>query len=210
MAANAGFRRYVLRELRRRGPLRSRDLEDRAAVPWRSGGWNDGKNLGRMLEFLWMSGASRWRIARATSGSGTWPSGCTRPASPTLPPVEAARRLIDLQLRVRGVARAGHFGFTFGGSARRVRAARCATWSPAARSSPSTSTGWPRSWLAHRDALDAPFRPRTTLLGPFDRLVYNRERTEELFGFHYRIEIYVPKASAATATTCCRSSTATA
>jgi uncharacterized protein YcaQ len=53
---NPQFRRYVLRELRARGPLRSRDLEDRAVVPWRSGGWNDGKNVGRMLDVLWFAG----------------------------------------------------------------------------------------------------------------------------------------------------------
>src|SRR5579872_7180087 len=45
LADDAAFRRYVLRELQRRGPLRSRDLEDRARVPWQSGGWNDGRNV---------------------------------------------------------------------------------------------------------------------------------------------------------------------
>ena len=56
LAANPGFRRYVLRTLRQRGPLRSRDIEDRAQEPWSTGGWNNGKNVGRMLDILWFAG----------------------------------------------------------------------------------------------------------------------------------------------------------
>jgi uncharacterized protein YcaQ len=51
-----------------------------------------------------------------------------------------------------------------------------------------------RGWEAHPEAEDAAVPDRVSLLSPFDRLIHDRDRAEALFGFHYRIEIYVPKA----------------
>jgi uncharacterized protein YcaQ len=49
-------------------------------------------------------------------------------------------------------------------------------------------------WLAHDDVHDGPVPDRATLLSPFDRLIHDRARAEALFDFHYRLEMYVPKA----------------
>src|SRR5207237_1406229 len=111
LAANSSFRRYVLQRLRRNGPLRSRDLEDRASVPWRTSGWNDGKNLSRMLELLWFRGeiavVGRDRNERVWDVADRWlPTDAAR-----LRPEEAARQLVERQLRALGVARIGRLGF---------------------------------------------------------------------------------------------------
>jgi len=55
--------------------------------------------------------------------------------------------------------------------------------------------GWPEPAWAHPTTLDtlaARGRHRTTLLSPFDSLVWDRRRTRRMFGFEHRLEAYVP------------------
>lgn len=192
LRSNARFRRYVVAELRRRGPLRSRDLAHRADVPWRTGGWNDGRNVGRMLDALWAVG--ELAIVGRDGGQRVWDlANRVYPrATSRLSPREAAVRRMTAQLRARGVARPNEFGHGVGG--------RLASWKEILNwmvqegvAVPVTVKGRSGDWYAHRDALERPrFVPRTTLLSPFDPLVSNRERTNELFGFDFKLEIYVP------------------
>jgi uncharacterized protein YcaQ len=194
LAANASFRRYVLRELRWRGPLRTRDIEDRAAEGWRTGGWNDdGKFTGMMLEILW--GRGEVMIVGRDGQQRLWdlverslPVDEPRPSQR-----EVARRIMDGQLRAWGVARINQFGFAFDG--------RPPGWERALRelvregiAIPATVGDLAGEWYVHADVVERSFRPRTTLLSPFDDLVSDRDHTQQLFGFRFRLEIYVPKA----------------
>jgi hypothetical protein len=192
---NAAFRGYVLRELRRRGPLRSRELEDRAVVAWQTTGWNDGKNVSMMLERLWYQG--RIAIVGREGQERIWDlAERVYPVGDRLPAAEVARRVLDRKLRLRGVARPRDFNYTFDG--------RPPGWERALRSLVADGVAVPvevadrgGEWFAHRDGLAAldSFKPRTTLLSPFDPLIApNRDRTQELFDFAYKLEIYVPKA----------------
>jgi uncharacterized protein YcaQ len=53
--------------------------------------------------------------------------------------------------------------------------------------------GWTKAAYVHPEATVPRRIDRRALLSPFDPVVWNRERVERLFDFHYRIEIYVPQ-----------------
>lgn len=190
VAANAGFRRYVLAELRRRGPLGSRELEDRAAVPWRTGGWNDGKNVARMLDTLWFAG--RIAIVDREGRERIWD--LADPAGERLGERELALRLVERQLRAWGVAPAPVLGRGFDGVRARGADRALAALTDDGIAVPVSVDWQPGRWYAHRDVRAARWRPRTTLLSPFDNLIADRARAEAIFGFRYRTELYRPAA----------------
>ncbi|SDG64109.1 hypothetical protein SAMN05421505_10688 [Sinosporangium album] len=82
----------------------------------------------------------------------------------------------------------------FDGSAG-LKPVRVPEW-PAARPSGSRSAAVEANAWAHPEALagEPRGRHRTTLLSPFDSLVWDRPRTARVFGFTHRLEAYVPKA----------------
>ena len=190
LTANEEFRRYVLGALRQAGPLAAESLEDRAAVGWVSTGWTHGRNVEQMLNFLWKQGAIT--VVGRDGLRRLW-----GPAAfadmPRLSEREAVERAAELALLALGVARerdiVRHFtrdrypglDLPSYGFARRVQV-----------------EGGTEDWWVHADSFglleEERWAPRTTLLSPFDNLICDRERTQRLWDFHYKNEMYVPKA----------------
>lgn len=171
---NESFRHHLLDELEARGPLGSRDLEDRCVVPWRSSGWTHNRNVSQMLDFL--SARGEVAVANRKGNQRIWDlAERVLPLDlPDIDPDQAVHRLAERRLRSLVVAKRKHFPADIGVAVE--------------------IEGVPGDWVADRELLDRPFVGRTALLSPFDRLIYDRERTGQLFEFEYRLEIYVPRA----------------
>lgn len=171
--ANQGFRRYVLSQLKSRGPLRSRELEDRSQVPWRSSGWTNERNVGMMLEFLWARGEVA--VSHREGAQRVWDlSERVLPVgSPVIERSKAGKELAKRRLRALGIVRADR---------NEVRGVQVEV------------SGVDGEWIADPELLDKKFEGRSALVSPFDRLVYDRQRLRDLFEFDYKLEIYVPPA----------------
>jgi uncharacterized protein YcaQ len=180
--ANELFRNEVLDELDADGPMRSRDLRATAQVPWRSSGWNADRNVRMMLECLLGRGEVAIHGRRGNQrlwdlAERVYPSDVD-----AVPRDEASRIRDERRLRALGLARSG--GTVLPGEPIHV----------GETGEPAVVEGTRGEWRVDPGALGQPFEPRTALLSPFDPVVRDRVRAEDLFEFEYVLEMYKPAA----------------
>ena len=179
VTANNDCRRDILERLRADGPLPASELPDTCVVPWRSSGWNNNRNLRMMLDKL----VQRGEVA-AAGGTGRdrlWDLASRIYPDDPVPPVEEARRLRDeRRLRSLGIARAKGTKLPF------------EPVDVGEAGEPAVVEGLRGQWRVDPSQLDLPFAGRAALLSPFDRLLADRKRMNELFEFDYILEMYKP------------------
>jgi uncharacterized protein len=180
---NDRFRRDILDLLRSSGPVTSREIPDTCVVPWASSGWTQSRNVTQMLELLTIRGevaiAGRVRRERLWDlPERVYPAKVVLP-----PPHEAERGKNERRLASLGIAR----------QKRPVMPGEPAHVGEAGE--PAVVAGTKGEWRVDPTALGDDFEGRTALLSPFDRLVHDRVRAEELFDFEYTLEMYKPAAN---------------
>jgi uncharacterized protein YcaQ len=179
---NDSFRRDILARLADSGPLTSRDIPDTCAVPWASTGWTHNRNVTQMLEFLMRRGevAISSRIGRER----VWDlAERVYPADVVIPSVEEAGRIRnERRLRALGIAR------------QKTTAMPVEPIDVGEAGEPAVVSGVSGEWRVEPALIGGVFAGRTALLSPFDRLIHDRARAQELFDFEYILEMYKPAA----------------
>ena len=183
LAANDSFRRDILARLEADGPLLSRDIPDTSVVPWPSTGWTNNRNITKMLEALCLRGEVAIAGRKGRQRYFDLPERVYPPGLPTLTLEQAVAHRNNRRLAALGIARAT--GTVMPGEAPFVADA----------GEPAEVEGLPGRWRVHPAYLDVlgTFKGRTALLSPFDRLIHDRVRAEQLWGFEYILEMYKPK-----------------
>ncbi len=184
----------VLDEVRDRGPIAASELSEQR--PRKAGPWWDWSDSKRAIEWLFWTG--RVTAARRRNFERLYdvPERVLPPtvmAAPTPSPEDAQRELVRIAAASLGVAAERDLRDYFRFDLADIRA-RVAELVEAGELIPVEVEGWGRTQgYLWKDARIPRRVEARALLGPFDNLLWERSRAERLFGFGFRLEIYVPK-----------------
>jgi uncharacterized protein YcaQ len=200
MTSRARAIELVLQRLSTADSVRASDFEEHAEKY--ESGWGARSEVSDSLGLLWLTGkivpAGRDGGGRRWAESDRWfgaPVGAVPDAR------DAIRAAATRSLRALGIATKNQVRKHF---LRGRYAGLDSAWADLAEDGVivPVSTGLRDSWFVHAediallDRIEAgDFAPRTTLLSPFDNLICDRARTEALWDFAFRLEIYVPEST---------------
>ena len=194
MEHNVALVDSVLARVRVEGPRTARELDDGAPRLRQHWGWNWSETK-KALEYLFFAG--ELAVARRNTAfervydlpERVLPRSVVEAPEPTA--ADAQRELVRRAARSYGVATARDLADYYRMPVAQAQAAALSLVE-SGELLPVTVEGWGRPAYLHADARVPRRVDAATVLSPFDPVVWERARTERLFGFHYRIEIYVP------------------
>lgn len=201
------LRQHVLTSLAEQGAMGTKDFiaeghEQNTGETFH--GWSSGRAINRLMQRMWTMGdvlpaarqgnQRRWHLTEKVLPQWT--------PRTDLTPYQASRQAVQRAVKALGVAmdkKHINYHFTRGRywHFKQVKADLLAEGILI----PVQIADWSGDWLLHVDDLPkleqierGEWQGRTTLLSPFDNLICDRDRTEHLWDFRFRIEIYVPPA----------------
>jgi uncharacterized protein YcaQ len=180
----------VIEQIRERGPLGAGEITGAARGPGGWWGWSESKEI---LEWLFWTG----QVTTARRRNFERLYDLTHRVLPDdvlareVSKEEAQRELMRISARALGVGTLrdlrDYFRLPTQDAAQRLK--ECVA---AGDLVPVTVEGWKQAAYRHRDATCPRAVNASALLSPFDSLIWERQRTERLFDFHFRLEIYTP------------------
>ena len=180
----------IYREVEARGPIAASEIEGHKG----NGGWWGWSAAKHAFEWLFWAGRITTHSRRGFERLYDLPERVLPQAVLDMPvpsAEDAHRELLRISARAHGIATAGDLRDYFRLSPADMKG-RLEELVEAGELLPVRVEGWDKPAYLHRDARMPRRIDARALLAPFDPVVFERSRTERLFDFRYRIEIYTP------------------
>lgn len=186
---------HVLATIRERGPLRSAHFE--APTDHAGGGWWNWKPAKSALDLLWSMGElmiiRREKFQRVYELTERVMPNWDDRDTPSFE--DAAEQLSERGLRAMGIASERHLPDYFRQRRPGIKE-RLQAWAAQGKAIEVNVEGWSAPAYIHHDQRhlleQTPTPSLTTMLSPFDNLIWDRQRTMDFWQFDYKLECYTP------------------